>query len=209
MQLCPVQALVQQFVTVFSANLIRVGVVVTRLDVQRAGDRFPCRWRALGNVLQRDMQAGQRDLTRGLPHLDSSMGCVVRLGCATAKQFGGSRVEIGAEGEAIAAQFAGLLDLFDALAQCGLAEGGETVELKVVERVDPVVGEGVLAQVTTLGREREVAAVQLSRVHADAIDSGLVGGVCCGRQLSLVLVGCHETLPHGMVWQHWATTTGA
>lgn len=154
-----------------------------RFDLQGADDGLPRVRRALANVFDGNGEtAGQAERALRLPQGDVRFGGFVGARVAAAEQLGGTIVEVGAEGEAVASEFAGLVDFVQTLPQNRLLHLAVAVELKQTARLRPIVGERLQTQSPTLWRRRPAAAMQLRRVHADLVDlRQLVAYTSAGR----------------------------
>lgn len=88
------------------ADPVGVRGTVTGLDLQRARHRLPDEGRALRDVADGDLRAGegqQSECAPLLPLVHILARRLVRLYGAAAEQFGGSVVEVGAVAESITA----------------------------------------------------------------------------------------------------------
>lgn len=111
----PIDALRQQIVAVLVAYLRDVLVARARLDLQQTGDRLPRIRCAPIDVLDGQIEPGQAQRLIAAPHLQTGLSRVVGVCVAAAEQLGRAIVEVGAEREAVAAKFTGLVNCLDGI----------------------------------------------------------------------------------------------
>jgi hypothetical protein len=166
----PIDALGENVEAHISANLIGVRMPRARLDLKSARYRLPDVGRALGNVLQRENQSGKGQFVLELPDRDVVARRFVSLGVASAEEFGGSVVEVGAKTETVAAELARFINFVDAVPQVLFGDLGEALVMELVPRCRPEFGEGLGAQLLAGMTGGPLTTMPLCRVHSDSFD---------------------------------------